>query len=154
MSELRRIVDQLERAFEGRAWSGPALREVLEGVTPERAAARPIPGAHTIWELVLHVAAWEDVVRRRLSGETVDLTEEENFPGVLDASARAWKSALAKLEAGNHALRGAIARYDSARLDAPLDRQRSTAYVLMHGAIQHDLYHAGQIALLRRGHRE
>jgi len=151
MSELRRIVDQLERAFEGRAWSGPALREVLEGVTAERAAANPIPGAHSIWELVLHVAAWEDVVRRRLGGETVELTEEENFPAVPDASAKAWKAALAKLEAGNRALRETIARYDAARLDAPLDRQRSTAYILMHGAIQHDLYHAGQIALLRKG---
>ncbi len=153
MSETRRIADQLQRAFEGEAWHGPAVKEVLAGVTAARAAARPIASAHSIWEIVGHIAAWEDAVRRRLRGELVELTDAEDWPPVEDAAERAWASLLERLEAGNRALRQTILGFDESQLDRPPGRNRSTAYVLMHGVIQHDLYHAGQIAVLKKGAR-
>ena len=70
-NEAERIADQLKRAFDGQAWHGPSLKESLEGVTVAQAVAHPIPAAHSTWELVAHIAAWEDVVARRLSGEAV-----------------------------------------------------------------------------------
>jgi len=153
MSETGRIADQLRRAFEGEAWHGPGLKEVLAGVTAPRAAARPIASAHSIWEIVAHVAAWEDTVRRRLQGELVELTDAEDWPRAEDAGEKAWAALLRRLEDGNVALRQTILGFDDSRLDQPPGGNRSTAYTLMHGAIQHDLYHAGQIALLKKGTR-
>ena len=150
-SEAARIAEQLTRAYEGGAWHGPAVREVLAGVTAEAAAARPIPGAHSIWEIVQHITVWEDVVRRRLEGETVNPTDAEDWPRVTDTGAAAWSATLARLERGNRALRDTVARLDDRLLDQPPAGSKSLRYVLAHGAVQHDLYHAGQIALLKKG---
>src|SRR4029077_2088203 len=84
-AEATRIADQLRRAFAGDAWHGDSLFEILEGVTAAQAAARPIRSAHTLWELVLHVAAWDGAVLRRLDGVAVTLSDAENFPPVTDA---------------------------------------------------------------------
>ena len=97
MSEAARIADQLRRAFDGEAWHGDSLFEILEGVTASRAAARPIKSAHTIWELVLHIAAWDGAVLRRMGGVAVTLSDAENFPAVKDASDAAWREALAQV---------------------------------------------------------
>lgn len=90
MTETARIADELRRAFDGEAWHGDALFEVLKGVTAAQAAAHPQPNAHSIWELVLHIAAWDGAVRRRMTGVAVVLSNEENFPPVADTSATAW----------------------------------------------------------------
>ena len=66
MRETERIADQLKRAHEGGAWHGPAIDELLRGVTAGQAAARPFEGAHSIWELVAHAEAWERAILRRL----------------------------------------------------------------------------------------
>lgn len=153
MTERDRIVDQLRRAFEGEAWHGPSVEEVLEGVTAKRASARPIPGAHTIWEIVLHVAFWEDTVRRRLLGETVNPTPEQDWADVTDASKAGWLRALKALRAGHKRLRATVAGIRDEELDSPARGSRTTRYVLLHGAIQHDLYHAGQIAVLKKSKR-
>jgi uncharacterized damage-inducible protein DinB len=151
MSETRRIADQLKRAFEGPAWHGPSVKEALAGVTARTAAARLIPGAHTIWEITAHIAVWEDVVRRRLAGERVEPSDAEDWPPAGEGGESAWKALLDRLEAGNRSLREAILAFDESRLDQPPSGSISTAYVSMHGAIQHDLYHAGQISLLKKG---
>ena len=152
MSETRRIADQLKRAFEGEAWHGPSVKEALAGVTAQQAAARPIAKAHTIWEITAHIAVWEDVVRRRLAGLPVTQpTDAEDWPPAGEGGERAWAALLARLEAGNGALREAFLAFDETRLDQPPEGARSTAYDLMHGIVQHDLYHAGQIAVLRKG---
>ena len=151
MSETRRIADQLRRAFHGEAWHGPAVKEALAGVSARQAAARPLASAHTIWEITLHIAVWEDVVRRRLLGETVAPSDAEDWPRAGEGGERAWADLLARLEAGNRALHDVILAYDESRIDQPPANNRSAAYVLMQGAIQHDLYHAGQISLLKKG---
>lgn len=151
MSEIVRIVDQLKRAFEGPAWSGPSVLEALEGVTATRAAKRPIKGAHSIWEIALHIAVWEDVVRRRALGETFNPSDAQDWPTVKVKTPAAWAAAIRKLKAANLALREVVAAFDEDRLDQPLVPGGNPGYVQFHGAAQHDLYHAGQIAVLKRG---
>ena len=150
MGERDRILDQLTRAFEGEAWHGPSVLEVLEGVTYQRALKKPIPGAHSIWELVLHMTAWEDVVRRRLLGEKPELTDEENWPRIKDRGKAAWGRALEGLRAGHMKLRDTVAGISDEQLDVSPTGKYSTRYQLMHGILQHDLYHAGQIAILKK----
>jgi uncharacterized damage-inducible protein DinB len=152
MSEVERIADQLRRAHEGKAWHGLALDELLEGVSAPAALARPIGGAHNIWEIVLHIGVWESVVRRRLSGEVVtDLPPEQDWPPVRDASGEAWKEALTEFQRGHEQLQQAVARLADRQLGEPVPGTGYSVYFMLHGAIQHALYHAGQIALLKKG---
>ena len=95
-SESFLIAGQLRRAFEGDAWHGPALLELLQDVDTATAAARPLPNIHSIWELVLHIAAWDAVACRRIAGETVQLTGTANFPVVPKPTAAAWRKAVAQ----------------------------------------------------------
>lgn len=151
MEEIRRIQDQLKRAFGGEAWHGPSVKEVLSGVTAEAALARPLPGAHCIWEIVLHIAAWQHAGSRMLSGESVNATPEQDWPPVVDQSAAGWEQTQHALEASQDELMLVMASFDDSELDQPVVGRPYSAYFLMHGIIQHDLYHAGQIALLRKG---
>jgi len=151
MSEMQRINEQLQRAFEGHAWHGPAVREVVADVTASGAAARPLPQAHSIWEIVLHIGVWENVVRRRLQGEVIDdLPPEEDWPAVRNASEDAWRVTVQDLEQGHRALREAIMQQDEARLEEMVSGKGYSVYTMLHGIIQHDLYHAGQIAVLKK----
>ena len=149
-TEVERIRDQLRRAFAGEAWHGPSVLELLGDVDANRAAARPIAGAHSIWELTLHIAAWEKAAVRRLSGDRGELPDEENWPPVNDTSEAAWQQAIADLKNNNQQLQEAVARVKENRLDEPIIEGMSSVYITLHGAIQHDLYHAGQIAILKK----
>lgn len=153
MSEVERISDQMRRAFEGGAWCGSALKEVLADVTPEEAAARPIPNGLGIWQMVLQLAAWKGAVRRRLEGYAVKLPEEGDFPPVEDTSADAWAAALALLERRHAELSEAVAGVADERLDEPVAEGMSSVYVTLHGSLQHDLYHGSQMALLKKMQR-
>src|SRR5262249_60140979 len=151
MTETQRINSHLQRAQEGEGWHGPSLRELLDGVTAEQAGARPIPNAHSIWELVNHVITWEQIARRRLEGEgQFEIPDEINFPPVTDASEAAWQATLQSLEASHRSLREGIKKLDDAKLEETTPRTSYSTNELLHGAIQHDLYHAGQIALLKK----
>jgi uncharacterized damage-inducible protein DinB len=152
MTEIDRILDQLKRAYEGGAWHGPSVKEVLKSVTAAQAHQRPLAGAHTIWELVHHIAVWEDVGRRRLEGDPaeVPISSPEDWPPADDATDAAWEKAKAALDRSHQALVGAISRVPESRLDQPILEGKSTVYVTLHGVVQHDLYHAGQIAILKK----
>jgi uncharacterized damage-inducible protein DinB len=151
MTEIARIADQLRRAHEGEAWHGPALEEILKDLSAETALHRPIAGSHNIWEIVLHIGVWESVVRRRLSGEVViDITPEQDWPAVSDSSDSAWKNAQDEIRHGNERLRQAIARLADRQLNEPVPGMSYNVYVMLHGAVQHTLYHAGQIAVLKK----
>jgi uncharacterized damage-inducible protein DinB len=143
--------DQLRRSFEGDAWHGPAVREALDGIDATRAAARPVPGAHSIWELVLHLGATYRVVLRRLAGESAELTPEEDWQKVPDATEVNWRATIDRLAALNRELRDAVRRFPVERLDQPLVPSPTYAAITQFiGITQHDLYHAGQIVLLKR----
>jgi uncharacterized damage-inducible protein DinB len=151
MTEMERIADQLERSFAGPAWHGPSVLEVLQGVDATLAARRPIPAAHSIWELVLHMTTWLDTVRRRALGEKVEVTPEQDFPNVKQTDEASWQAALAGLRKAHEALLATLRTLPAHRLDEPLVPGGSNGYVQLHGIVQHDLYHAGQIAVLKKG---
>src|SRR5258708_21164165 len=116
MSQIDFIVDQLKRAFDGEAWHGPALMEVLDGIDAKRAASRSVSGAHSIWELVLHVGAWEQVVTRRIQGETLTLTDEQNFGHVGQVNEENWRRAIQTLQKNHSDLISAVASLPESRL--------------------------------------
>jgi uncharacterized damage-inducible protein DinB len=153
MSEIERIVDQMDRAFSGDAWHGPSLMSLLEDIPAEDASKHSVRGAHSIWELVHHVAAWNAIVKRRLEGETVEITTAIDWPPVWEVTEIAWKRALENLSESYSRLRKLVETLHVHDLDK---LQPSTAgpgvsmYVVLHGMVQHNLYHAGQIAILKK----
>ncbi|MDQ1557214.1 MAG: hypothetical protein QOD32_274 [Pyrinomonadaceae bacterium] len=158
MTEIERLTDQLQRAFYRDAWCGPSLLETLEGVAAAQAAARPLARAHSIREIVLHVSGWKRTVHQRLEGQAVRLPEEGDWPRVTDASERGWQETLAQLKARHDALSNAVRGLGDARLEDVLITETSretgggvSCYVTLHGVAQHDLYHGGQISLLKKG---
>jgi uncharacterized damage-inducible protein DinB len=151
MKETERIADQLRRAMQGEAWHGPSLREILAGVTAAQAAARPVAAAHSIWELVHHITAWESIVLRRIGGEVVkDVRAEVDWPPVMETSDAAWQRTMAALEESDRRLCDAIAQMPDERLREHVPGKQDSFYIELHGIVQHDLYHAGQIALLKK----
>ena len=153
MSETTRIADQLRRAFSGDAWHGDSLLEILDGVTAAQAAERPIAHAHTIWELALHIAAWDGAVRRRLGGQAVALSDEQNFPPVRDTGETAWRKTLEHVRQVHDELVQAVSESPDTRLAEQVPGKQGAHYnfyYMLHGVVQHELYHAGQIALLKK----
>jgi uncharacterized damage-inducible protein DinB len=150
MTEVERILDQCRRAFEGNAWHGPALLELLSDVKSEDAAAHPIAAVHSIWEIVLHIAAWKNACNRRLEGDRAQLTDTEDWPIVRQTTSEKWQDAKDNLLKNHQQLLEAISRLDEWRLDTPVIEGMSSVYITLQGVVQHDLYHAGQIAILKR----
>ncbi len=150
MGEVARIADQLRRAFEGNAWHGPAIRELLIDVTARQASAKPIAGAHSIWEIVLHIAAWKKAVSQRVKGLAVELSPAEDWPTVTETSETAWRKTLENLHAAHDELLRTVSVLTDSKLEETVPGKDYSVYVLLHGLVQHDLYHAGQIALLKK----
>jgi uncharacterized damage-inducible protein DinB len=153
VSECARLADQIRRAFHGDAWHGDSLLKILRGVTAKQAAAHPIKGAHSIWELVLHISAWDDAIVRRTQGKAYHLEGEKNFPTVKDTSPEAWQKALADLKATHAALVATVEAFPDSRLFEPVPGKKAkhhNQFYSFSGIVQHELYHAGQIALLKK----
>lgn len=151
-TECLRIADQLRRAFEGPAWHGPALRELLANVTAEQANARPLETAHSIWELTLHIEVWTHAALKSLSGVPLPKLygTEQDWPSPLDVSAAAWKSATDKMFQTGAELAHAAERFGDERLQDTVPGRQYNFYYLLHGIAQHSLYHGGQIAMLKK----
>ena len=145
-----RLEEQIRRAFEGEAWYGPGVLEALADVSCEAAAAHPIPGAHSIWEIVLHLAATYRLVLRRVDGVPGSLSAELDWPSILAVDAERWREGLEELRRLNRDVRQAVLAFGSERLDQELAAGHSSAYMHFSGLAQHDAYHAGQIILLRK----
>jgi len=150
MGEVRRILDQSRRAFEGTAWHGPSLMMILDGITHSQAASRPLSEAHSIWELVFHIAAWERAGLRRLGGDPANLSDAEDWPTVADTSEEAWEQTRKTLKQGHDEFQEAVSKLDDSGLDQLLVGGPASVYGTLHGIIQHTLYHAGQIAMLKK----
>jgi uncharacterized damage-inducible protein DinB len=150
MSEITRILDQMDRAFSGDAWHGPSLLRLLDGISAENASKHSVRNAHSIWELVNHIAAWNTIVRHRLMGETVTVTPEMDWPPVWEASEIAWKRSLDHLSESRALLRKVVEGLTDDQLGERVAEKDYTNYVMLHGLIQHDLYHAGQVAILKK----
>lgn len=147
MNESARIADQLHRAFFGGAWHGPSLQEALHGVNAEAAADHPIPSGHSIWELLYHLHAWIVEAEATARGKAYEsLQGDSDWPPVTDTSTAAWERALATIERAQESLEEAVRGFPEEKLG---DGERSF-YYLLHGIAQHNLYHAGQIVLLKK----
>jgi uncharacterized damage-inducible protein DinB len=150
-ADIKRLEEQIRRAFEGEAWHGPSVLESLAGVSGEQAAAHPIAGAHSIWELVLHLGGTYSLVLRRLSGDGRLLSPAEDWPPCPSPTEANWRKAVQDLARLDQELREAVRAFAPERLDQPLVLEAPyTAYTQFIGVTQHNLYHAGQISLLKR----
>lgn len=149
-SEAALIADQLRRAFYGEAWHGPALIELLADVDACTAAAKPLENAHSIWELVLHIAAWDNAAMVRLDGEKGQPTGVDNFPPVSKVTEGAWRKTVAAAKQTHGKLVKTVAKLPDSRLRDRVPGKRYDFYHMLHGIAQHELYHAGQIAILKK----
>lgn len=143
---LEVLVEILDQGYEKKAWHGPNLRQSLRGVSAQDAAWRPAPGRHNIWEIAVHAAYWKYLVRRRLRGEkrgSFALQGSNWFVRPVEASAKAWRQDVALLDAEHRKLRQAVEDFLSGKT-------RRVSISLIFGVAFHDVYHAGQIRLLRR----
>ena len=151
MTETQRILEHYDRTMHGDAWHGHPVWQVLDGISAERAAMRPLANAHSIWEIVGHMAFWEEVAARRLGGLRAGLKEEGNFPPVPPEATEAnWQKTLDRFRASNRTFREALQKLDPARLDDLSAAGKRSFYGEAHGLIEHNVYHAGQIALLAK----
>jgi uncharacterized damage-inducible protein DinB len=149
--ELQQLLANLDQAYDKRSWHGTNLRGSIRGLPAQKAAWRPARGRHNIWELVVHAAYWKYVVRRRLAGEargSFPLKGSNWFERPTERTERAWRADVLLLEQTHRALRDAVAKLTPAQLRQKIGDGKNAAW-LISGAAAHDLYHAGQIQLLK-----
>ena len=152
-AQRRQLLAILDQAYNRRSWHGTNLRGSLRGLSARQAAWRPSAGRHNIWELAVHAAYWKYAVRRRLAGEargSFPLDGSNWFRRPVDDSQEAWREDLALLDATHRSLRNVVARFRTTKLHQRLADSDETGFSLISGAAAHDLYHAGQIQLLKR----
>lgn len=152
MSASEAIADSLRRTLTGPMWHGDAINQLLSGVSASDAARRPVPGAHTIWELVLHMTAWANIARKRLSfrRQPEPTTAEDWPPHNNGQSIEAWSDAQMRLSEAYESLAQCAEELDRAALDAQIPGHDYSARILLMGVVEHGAYHGGQIGLLKR----
>ena len=157
MSESSRLIDQIQRAHDGDPWHGSPVKAILSGITHDQAARRPPNGAHSIWEIVLHMTGWRNEVARRAQGQPAGEPAGGDWPAVGEPTAARWQAALSALDAAHRALAEVVRGLSDDRMLQPTNDPRNrelgtgvTYYELLHGIVQHDAYHAGQIAILEK----
>lgn len=163
-TEIEEIVHQLQRVHDGEPWHGPSRAEILSDVTAEEADWEPGAGAHGIWGQVLHMRSWTREVEARTLGKVPDgsgVPEGGDWPERIDVSARAWREAVASLDAAHRELVVVVQKLPPERLHEyvgattakPAGTGVSVAAMLWSLA-EHDVYHTGQVSLLKRLARE
>jgi uncharacterized damage-inducible protein DinB len=156
VGEVSRLSGEVQRAFDHGAWHGSSVSEILTDVDAGLATRRPVDGAHTIWEIALHMTGWVREVVRRLDGAAPGVPPEGDWPPVGTTSANAWERTRVDLATAHQELLAALARFSPARLHETIEapgaspQDAVTYYQTVHGLVQHDAYHAGQIALLKK----
>ena len=152
------LATDLERAVSGQPWHGPSLTMLLEDVSASDAAAHPVAGAHSIWELVLHLTAWTAEVTRRLGGRAPSDPEAGDWPAVPSPpDERAWQRTCDELRVAHGRVLRALAECPAERLPLPVGTTASAALgtgmsyrAMVRGLAQHHAYHGGQIAMLKK----
>ena len=150
-TEISRIRDQLRRAVLGGAWHGPSVSEAIAEHSAAQAWERLTPSTHSPVELVLHIAAWLDIVRRRFAGQVVSPTTADDWPNPPTEGAEGWRECRDRVMHAHRSLDEALAGGDDRRLAELIPGQDNDIYYMLHGAVQHSIYHAGQIQLIARG---
>jgi uncharacterized damage-inducible protein DinB len=157
MSEAERLINQFQLAHDGDAWHGSPITKNLEGITAAQAATRPPNGAHSIWELVLHATGWRKEVARRATGQPAGEPADGDWPAIGDPTPARWKAALEALDASHRELVTVVRAMTDDQMLKPTNDPRNrplgtgvSYYELFHGIVQHDAYHSGQIAIVRK----
>jgi uncharacterized damage-inducible protein DinB len=155
MNESARLAQQVRLALFGEAWYGPSWSEILEGIPREAAVARPLPDVHTIAEIVLHTITWHDAIRRRILGETPEVSDAEDWPDRNPVDEASWNALVQQLLRTGRELVEAMTGFPPDRLQEPRPGlgPEETWYRLFCGQMQHILYHLGQVALLKKATR-
>lgn len=148
-----RLAGQIKAAMHGPAWHGPALFEIIDDLSAEEASAKPLSFAHSIWEIVLHLNAWDKAIPLRLGDTLVELTGDDDWPPCRDTSAAAWNAMKSALQNDSKQLRDAIRALSDDDLNKSVPGHPFDNYVMLSGIPQHILYHSGQIALLKKALR-
>jgi hypothetical protein len=153
-TECNRIAYQLTSTINGEAWYGDSLREILAGVTAEQARAHPIPNAHSIWELVVHLEAWVNFAQGAMKGTPIPpwpaMPKELDWPPAGESSDQAWKEALESFFASHLKIAEKIKSFGDERLESTVPGRTYNFYRLFQSTTQHAVYHSGQIALLKK----
>lgn len=154
-SQISLLVELIDQAFDHKSWHGTNLKGSLRGLDPKTAAFRPRPGRQNIWELILHAAYWKYIARRRLLGEkrgsfALDGSDWFERPSRSHGDAAALNSDIALLTGTHTNLRSAVAALRPKDLLVRPAGSKTTNRDLIMGVASHDLYHAGQIQLLKR----
>jgi uncharacterized damage-inducible protein DinB len=150
MTEIDRILKHYDGVLSGDAWHGDSVWKVLADITAETAAARPVSGAHSIWEIVAHMTFWVGVVLQRLHGKRAGLVEELNFPKAPEPTEENWRKTLEEFRNSNRLFGEALANLNPAKLNDVTAAGKRTYYGEAHGILEHHVYHLGQIALLKK----
>jgi DinB superfamily len=157
-AECTRIAEQLASTLNGEAWYGDSLREILEGVTAIQALSRPIPSAHSIWELVLHLEAWCKLADGAVQGVAIPawatMPKEQDWPPVVENGQQAWQQAAASCFASHSKLAEAVKNFEDERLGSTVPGRTYNFYRLFQSVTQHAVYHGGQIVLLKKALRD
>ncbi len=151
MDEVDRIIDQMGRAHVGDPWTDVPLVGLLDGLTHENASARPIPGAHSIWEIVLHLGTTQELIVDLVRGVSRPYEPGDEWPPVGEPTEEAWTATVKQFRAGEAEVRRVVSEGVKAeQLDAPFREGGSSAYNNLHGYVQHAVYHGGQISVLKK----
>jgi uncharacterized damage-inducible protein DinB len=150
MRGMAAVIDDIHRSIEGESWHGPSIREALAGVNASDAAAHPIAGAHSIWELLLHATAWMRACNLRVRGQVTELSGEADWPPVRHPSEGAWHAAFEDLRSAESEMTATLRALRDEDLDGPVPNRPYQRSHLLHGLAQHNAYHAGQMSLLKR----
>jgi uncharacterized damage-inducible protein DinB len=155
-NQIRLLLKMLDEAYDHRSWHGPNLRGSLRGISAAEARWRPGKNRHSIWDLALHAAYWKYVARRRLLGEKRGSfpVSGSNWFRPPAGGEKSWKAHLKLLETTHRSLRRAVSELDDAQLHTRLSPRSVQVLELLIGVAAHDLYHAGQIQLIKRIHRD
>lgn len=159
MPEGEYIAALLEEAYFGEpdrngiAWHGESVHMIMQDIDPELAARRLSGTSHSIWEIVLHIAQWDEICVRRLKGEVINMTTGDpgdwpDLPKSLDAAN--WGGTLTRLKQGQQAMIESARKMSENDLSEKVPGTNWNVYLMLHGTLHHDLHHAGQISVLKR----
>lgn len=150
MNEAKFLMDQLRTTFSGDSWHGPSVMKTLEGIDAEQASARPLGERHTIWELVDHMTYWLEEVLKALKDRHVPKPEKVMDWPRMGSGEDQWRQSVDRLGAAVNMLLDKLSTWGSGDLDATVGGAEYSYRQMLHGAVHHNLYHAGQIAILKR----
>lgn len=157
MTERDFLIDQLDREIGGEPWHGPSLANIVDGMSAEQAAFKPSPEAHSAWEILLHMTGWKREVARRARGQKAGEPPEGDWPAVGDVSDARWAEARNDHVRAHRELVELIRSLSDERLEARVEGDaaapigaRVSVKATLYGLLQHDVYHSGQLALLKK----